>query len=270
MHWPQTIQQPDLGLSHQHLQLAAEDNDNSKPLSLELSPEDETKTSPPAYDPEFPHLNIPLETDWDGLIQDSKLFLIYQVAVAGVIYFLPESVSKWSEEDKHGNIFKKWNDNVNNLHMDKDDWDINYIGHPYFGSVYYVRARHRGLHREGAFWYAFTMSAAYEYGIEALAEPASVQDLIFTPVGGAVMGEYFMIGREKMKRNIAARGYAKTSEKVLLFFTDPLGTINEKVNTIIGNEDDKQSSLELLPIISFGNSVPGSVQIQGVQALLQW
>lgn len=248
-----------LGLKHEYLQLAA----------VESTSTATNDTSP--YDPDYPNLFIPTEPDIDGLKQDTKLFLLYQVAVVGTLFVMPESISKWSKEDKRGNIFRKWKDNVNNLRKDKDDWAINYIGHPYFGSVYYVRARQRGLERQDSFWYAAVMSTLYEYGIEALFEPVSIQDMIFTPVGGAILGEYLMLGREKMKRNISARGHATMSDKVLLFMTDPFGTINKKVNNWFGSEQKKQTTqLELLPMLSPNENNNVGIQLQGVQALYRW
>ena len=254
-------ERPKLSLSHDYLQMAAADNQS---LTTAKS------TSVNSYDPEFPSLFIPAEPDRDGLAADTKLFLLYQLGVVGVLYLMPESVSKWDGEDKTGNMFSKWDDNVNNLRKDKDDWGINYIGHPYFGATYYVRARHRGYSRENSFWYAAIMSTIYEYGIEALFEPASIQDLIFTPVGGAIIGEYFMVGREKMKRNIAAKGYSDTSDKVLLFLTDPLGSINAKVNKWFGKDEEDQSRLELFPMVGLNQSSNHNVELMGVQAMYRW
>ena len=218
---------------------------------------------------------LPEKADWAGLRQDTKLFLLYQVATAAVIYTLPESTSKWSEEDKTGNHFKKWEDNINNMQLDNDMWSVNYIGHPYFGATYYVRARHRGFDRQGSLWYAVGMSAMFEYGIEAVFEPASLQDLIFTPVGGAVVGEYLMIGNEKIQNHIAAKGEKTFLDSLGLFFTDPLGVINKKVMEIYNGETEN-ARLELQPIISPSflsqSNHPGSHadDVYGIQALLMW
>ena len=50
---------------------------------------------------------------------------------------------------------------------DKDPAWINYIGHPYWGATYYIRARERGFGEFGSFIYSAFLSALYEYGIEA-------------------------------------------------------------------------------------------------------
>ncbi|ALP53539.1 hypothetical protein Tel_10540 [Candidatus Tenderia electrophaga] len=252
---------PQLGLGDAHLHIAAAATQDS-----EIAP----ATAQSADNAEFPHLEIPAEPDWDGITSDTKLFLLYQVAVVGVLYLMPESVSQWDDEDKSGNIFGKWDNNVNSLRKDSDDWAINFIGHPYFGAVYYVRARHRGFDRQASFWYGLIMSTIYEYGIEALFEPVSIQDMIFTPVGGAVMGEYFMIGHENIKRGIAARGYARTRDKVGLFFTDPLGAINDKVNQWFGTSDEQAARLELYPMLSARDDTLSSLEVRGVQAFYRW
>ena len=255
------LDRPQLGLSGEYLRLAATDGKSSNVSSI---------AEMPGYDPEFPFLQIPAEPDKPGLIHDTKLFLLYQVAIVGILYVMPESVSQWSTEDKNGNPTDKWKENVSNLRKDKDQWAINYIGHPYFGSVYYVRARHRGYDRQDSFWYAVVMSTIYEYGIEALFEPVSIQDLIFTPVGGSVLGEYFMIGREKMKRNIADKGYASVSDKILLFLTDPLGAINQKVDEMTGYKKKGDARLELYPVVAMSDSSLGSIELKGIQAFYRW
>jgi len=256
---PAVAERPKLGVGQDYTQLAATDIQSSA-----------TTANSNIYNPEYPNLFIPVEPDRDGLASDTKLFLLYQLSVVGILYLMPESVSKWDDEDKTGNIFRKWDDNVNNLRKDTDDWGINFIGHPYFGATYYVRARHRGFDRQYSFWYAAVMSTIYEYGIEALFEPASVQDMIFTPVGGAIVGEYLMVGREKLKRNIATKGYSDTSDRVLLFFTDPLGSINEKVNQWFGHDDENQARLEVFPMISLEQGSTHNIELKGVNAMYRW
>ena len=77
----------------------------------------------------------------------------------------------------------------------------------------------------------------WEYGIEAFAEIPSVQDLIFTPVVGSVVGEIFFITKKRIVRHdkkvLNSRFLGITS----LFIIDPFNTIldglgyKEKVKT---------------------------------------
>lgn len=217
---------------------------------------------------EFPYLNLPGTPDHKGLMHDTNLFLLYQVGVVGVLYLMPQSVSQWGDEQKNGNVFRKWDDNVHNLRKDHDQWEINYIGHPYFGSVYYVRARQRGFDRQESLWYSVVMSTIYEYGIEAIFEPVSIQDLIFTPVGGAIVGEYFMTARENTMRDIASKGYTTMGDNLKLFFTDPLGAINRKVDKSFGY---KEASLNLMPLFNRSGTDQHSMPtLIGLQAHLNW
>ena len=249
------------------LQLAEADSTNSGIAAMPVTAA-RKRERPPSE--EFPHLNIPDEPDWDGLRHDSKLFLSYQVAVVGALYLMPESVSKWGDEQKGGSISGKWKSNVTNLRKDDDNWEINYIGHPYFGATYYVRARQRGYDRKSSFWYAGIMSTLYEYGIEAIFEPSSIQDMIITPVGGAIVGEYFLSARENIRRRISETGVTSTSDKVKLFLTDPLDAINKKVDKWFGLTDSQEARLEVLPMFELKPKQHYTPALVGLQALYSW
>jgi hypothetical protein len=168
--------------------------------------------------------------DYDGLKRDTAYFFGYQFFIVGALYVMPESVSSWSDEQKEEYTFEKWKDNVTHPRWDPDEWYINYILHPYWGMTYYTRGRERGLTESGAFWYSFTLSAIYEFGLEALFEPVSIQDIIFTPGLGAVLGWYL----EDFRREIKAQRSFSTWDKTVLIATDPLGTLNTITDNLFG------------------------------------
>lgn len=175
-------------------------------------------------------LEIP---DYEGIKRDTYYLLAYQVSVIGILYTMPEGISGWSEETKNSYSFSKWKENVQHPEWDKDDYFINYALHPYWGAAYYVRARERRLNHHQAFWYSTALSTLYEFGFEALFERPSIQDLVVTPIGGAVLGDYFM----RLRRNILERemlGEVNMKDRWLLLVTDPLGTINNKVDRFFG------------------------------------
>lgn len=120
----------------------------------------------------------------------------------GLIYMLPEDVSHW-DKSKMGNLGKNWKDNVKEGPVvDKDDWWINYIGHPLSGAAYHLVARHSGLGPWESFGYSVFMSTFFwEYGLEAFAEVPSIQDLILTPVIGSLLGEMFYNAEEYIDDN---------------------------------------------------------------------
>jgi hypothetical protein len=174
--------------------------------------------------------------DYAGLRRDTYYFLGDQFAIIGALYVMPEGVSGWDEESKDDWSVDTWKENVSNIAWDKDDYFINYVLHPYWGASYYVRGRERGLSRNGSFWYSALLSSLYEFGIEAFFEEPSIQDLIVTPVGGALLGEYFMNVREDIYDRVDRRGTLSGKDKMLLALTDPLGTLNRKTDQIFKRE----------------------------------
>src|SRR5690349_10760990 len=157
--------------------------------------------------------------DWLGLARDTGFIVAYQLAAVGILSALPSSVSSWNGHNKDIS-FEKWWDNVQNPHWDHDSWAVNYIGHPYFGATYYIRARERGFDRIDSFLYSAFASALYEFGVEAFYEPPSYQDLIVTPVGGALLGGFVF---EPVRNWVRNKPELKWYDHVILIATDPIG-----------------------------------------------
>lgn len=174
----------------------------------------------------------PDKPDWGGVGRDVTYFLGYQFAAIAVLYAAPESISGWDSEQKKNYSAEKWRNNVSQVVWDDDRWWINYVLHPYWGSAYYVQARERGLDRTQAFWYSALLSAMFEYGAEALAEPVSAQDLVVTPVAGALIGEYLFT---PLRARIRAKpGELNWADKTLLVVTDPLGVLSAETDRLFG------------------------------------
>jgi hypothetical protein len=178
--------------------------------------------------------------DRKGLRRDTYYFLGYQVATIGILYVLPESISSWSDEQKDEYSLSTWWENVTHPTWDEDDFFINYVMHPYWGAAYFVRARERGYTSGAAFWYSAMLSTVYEFGVEALFEEPSIQDLIVTPVFGSLLGGYFMRVRQDIETRSIARGYRSTKDKWLWVLTDPLGAINRQVDRWMGVDTELQ------------------------------
>ncbi len=130
------------------------------------------------------HLIVPKDKDWDYLMGQTYTILGLSVATVGLMTLLPESITKWDDEDRDmSKLGSKWKDNVSSGPVwDRDEHFLNYVMHPYFGGVYYTAARHAGYNEFESFLYSATMSAFFwEYGVEAFAEIPSWQDLFITP-----------------------------------------------------------------------------------------
>lgn len=183
--------------------------------------------------------------DWGGLKEDTFYFTFTQMAVIGVLYLSPQSISGWTPEKKDEYSFTKWRTNVRNVVWDTDQWWINYTLHPYWGGAYYVRAAERGYGPAPSFWYSFMLSTMYEFGAEALFEQPSIQDMIFTPGLGFFVGQYFMSVREGINYRAMNGEALSGTDKAKLFFTDPLGSVNRRINGALG----RQVSFTLAPAV---------------------
>jgi hypothetical protein len=173
--------------------------------------------------------------DWRGLQRDTGYFLGYQVVILGVVYLMPASVSKWDKSEA-GNAFERWRENVSRPEWDDDSTWMNYVLHPYWGATYYVRGRERGLDKGQSFLFSVTLSTLFEYTLEALFEPVSLNDLIVTPVAGSLLGEYVFA---PLRARIRAKpGELDWTDKTLLALTDPLGVVSAWTDRTFGVVSD--------------------------------
>jgi hypothetical protein len=104
---------------------------------------------------------------------------------------------------------------------DKDDWALNYIGHPIAGSYYYNAVRSQNATRFQSFLFATVQSCIWEYVIEGVAERPSIQDLFITPVVGSLLGEPIHLLTMSMRKN----GF-RFFEKVFVLVFNPMFVIN--------------------------------------------
>nr|WP_216605527.1 DUF3943 domain-containing protein [Vibrio crassostreae] len=185
------------------------------------------------------HLLVSQEKDWDYLMGQTYTILGLSVATVGLMTLLPESITKWDDDQRDiSSLGKKWKDNVSDGPVwDRDEHFLNYVMHPYFGGVYYTAARHAGYDEFESFLYSWTMSTFFwEYGVEAFAEVPSWQDLFITPFFGAVVGEMML----EAEQDIVASGGevmgSQTMGDVSLFFLNPVGHIHYWVSDAWGGD----------------------------------
>lgn len=172
--------------------------------------------------------------DARGRRSDTYHFFAYQGVSIAILYALPESVTGWTDEKKDNYSLSQWWEHVQDPGWDSDDFFLNYVTHPYWGAAYFVRSRERGYGEYASFWYSAALSASYEFGAEALFENPSIQDLVVTPVGGWLLGRYFMAVREDILGGGADIGDLPFRQRAVLALTDPLGAINRTVDGWFG------------------------------------
>ncbi|WP_114784751.1 DUF3943 domain-containing protein [Vibrio tetraodonis] len=195
-------------------------------------------------EPELPkYLTVQNEKDWDYLKGQTYTILGLSVATVGLMTLLPESITKWDEEDRDlSGLGSKWKDNVTSGPIwDRDDHFLNYVMHPYFGGVYYTAARHAGFNEFESFLYSATLSTFFwEYGVEAFAEVPSWQDLFITPFFGAVVGEIMFEAEQDIVANGGEVWGSETMGSVSLFFLNPVGHIHGWVSDAWGGSAEFQ------------------------------
>lgn len=171
--------------------------------------------------------------DGQRLWSQTKSIFFYGIGAVLFLAALPEDFTGW---DTDRNITRKWRENVREGPVwDRDKWYINYIGHPYFGGVYYQMARKSGYRQWDSFFYSFLMSTIYwEYGVEAFAETPSIQDLVVHPVLGWVCGEWMFQTERKVRENGNTVAGSKLLGGVSLFFLDPIDSMGRGINRVTG------------------------------------
>lgn len=189
--------------------------------------------------PEVTLFNAANGEDSERLWSQTKFMFGLGVGVAGGLYLLPESVTNWDKSELgKGGMAKRWWENVSSGPVwDNDHWLINYVGHPYFGGVYYQVARKSGYDQFNSFLYTALMSTFYwEYGIEAFAEVPSIQDLIVTPIGGWLYGEWAFHKEKEILDNGGVVFGSEAIGDLALFLLDPVDSLARGFNNLVGSE----------------------------------
>ncbi len=180
------------------------------------------------------------------LVRQTRNFGALGVATMGILFMLPESVTNWSSEDlKKQSLGDRWKEKVSEGPViDKDDWVINYIGHPLSGAAYYTVARHAGAGVMKSFGYSVLMSTFFwEYGLEAFAETPSIQDLIITPVIGSLIGEGMYYVENKIRDNGGVLFGSKRMGAFAMGLMNPAGSLLDFVNRPFETEFFKSSEV---------------------------
>lgn len=169
---------------------------------------------------------------WD----QTKSMFIYGMGVFAVLYFLPEDFTGWDRSN--ANMVEMWRSNVKDVAVwDRDEWYINYIGHPYFGGVYYQVARKSGYRQWDAFIHTVLLSTFYwEYGVEAFAEEPSIQDLVIHPLMGWVYGEWAYQTEQKIRANGNTLGGSAALGSIALALLDPIDSLGRGINHLTGSD----------------------------------
>lgn len=208
----------------------------------------------------------PTSEKYSSMIIETRNMGILSLSIMAILYVMPESVSKWDRDEmKFSTLGKKWKEHISEGPIwDQDEWEINYIGHPYFGAAYYMVARNQGLNPLESGAYSFLMSAfLWEMGIEAFAEVPSKQDIIITPLIGSVIGEAFYIWEQRIEANNNLVMGSSWFGKSMLVLLNPAGTASAGINRLLNGKPEEATGLTSGWIIQPPRSgfIPGEGQV---------
>lgn len=175
------------------------------------------------------------------LFHKSLYLGVYQFALVYGLTKLPESVTKWTEEQRRfKNFGRNWAKHVSSSPVfDKDPLAVNYIGHPWGGAGYYCMARQTGLNEKEAFVYTLIQSTfVWEYGFEAMAERPSVQDLFVTPAVGTILGELKFREIQRIEANGGMVFGSKTAGSIAIALLSPYNALVEATRSVFNDTDN--------------------------------
>ncbi len=171
------------------------------------------------------------------LANDTRNIMFGGALVLGALWVSPESFSNFDKEKiREQNPFENWYDNVRRKPVkDKDGKLLNYVLHPISGAIYYSVARTQGASPWKSLGYSIMMSTFFwEYGIEATVERPSIQDLIATPLLGAILGELGYYFSQKIEAQGGRVFGSRKLGKVLMVLLNPGRSISDTMNRLLG------------------------------------
>jgi hypothetical protein len=190
------------------------------------------------------------DSEYETLNGDTKYLAALNGALMALSQALPNEITNWSDSDE--SAFEIWERHVHGLpHMDKDGPMWNYVAHPIAGASYYRVCREKGYKFGQCYVYSFMVSALlWEYGIEAVKERPSIQDLIITPTAGAILGEIMTVLAKEIRANDGKVLGSKSIGKAVLGMLNPMGSMINGLRSII---DPLGEKLKAETFLQYGN-----------------
>lgn len=201
------------------------------------------------HDKEKPYSTIVIVNKWDdsieyqtkiGDLSNDDITNTRNLTLMGVFSFLrilskPLAESNWKKLT-WSNVDESWIENVQKTPwIDDDSFSTNYIEHPVAGAIYFSVARHSGYSFMQSFAYSVVMSTfMWEYGIEAIPERPSLNDLLATPILGSLLGEAFYQLAKGIRSNNGRLLGSKAVGTAASILLEPGYFLSETMNSILG------------------------------------
>ena len=111
----------------------------------------------------------------------------FTASLVQLVYVGGYMSTQWDNIQKNGS-FDNWRKNFTKIHFDKDSYDYNIITHVGNAHYSYLFYRAIGYKKFNSFMMTAIGSTFFEFFIETVTEPPSIQDLWQTPVLGTILG----------------------------------------------------------------------------------
>jgi Domain of unknown function (DUF3943) len=200
------------------------------------------------------------------LLEKSAYASAVDMGIVLVMRQMPASFTKWTADRlTEPTPLKQWQKNTGHPPVIDHDTATMNASHAYSGSGYYTLCRNipgfsgpEMQHKLECLGYAILMSTfQWEYGLEAFQEIPSIQDLIVTPLGGAVLGELFHLLQQKILDNNGELLGSKLLGRVVIVLLNPLEEAVQVLRKIAGPVAEQW---DLRLAVGYGNIPPNTLQ----------
>jgi hypothetical protein len=176
------------------------------------------------------HIDSTLQNKYGDLLDDDPVYnKRYPIWIPAIEVFslsaLTWSIDRYLLNAEFANIgIKTWKYNLQKgWEWDKDRFGVNFIAHPYSGTLSYNAARSNGYNYFQSFSFAVAGSLIWEYFAENTRP--SYNDIINTPVNGAFLGEILY----RLSSNVLddrTRGSERVFREITAGLIDPMRGFN--------------------------------------------
>jgi hypothetical protein len=216
-----------------------------------MTPSDhEPQASQPALPERFRALQE--KSAYVGLVDAGMLMVMRQ---------LPATFTKWTADRyTEETPLRQWQKHISTPPVMDNDIPMVNISHAYSGSGYYTLCRNtpefsgqETQHMLECLGYAVVMSTLWEYLPEAFMEVPSIQDLVVTPLGGAVLGELFYQLQQKIMAHDRQLFGSAALGSVAIVLLNPLEELVQAMQGLVGPLGE---AVDLRAQLAYGNITP--------------
>lgn len=211
-----------------------------------------------------------LEASDQKLATAAREFALRPGESSGVLWTSPQGVVKWDKpktvEDQQG-IFDR---GAYKRPAGTDETVSTYVAKPLAGVASYTMARQQGKSPLESFGSSIATSTFFwEYGFDSAPTAPAVQDLLLSPVVGAVLGEY-LIGLEKSIRDHHGEVFgSKAAGSLTMAVINPAGTLSDAMNRAAGRRIIQNAHSELV-LRRYNSDFGQQTNLIGVQMVFQF